>query len=49
MDRFFMDNLNNKCPLTPRKCAKKVVIDFRRPVAHLKCFTLGKKLAYNLA
>ena len=23
MDRFLMDNLNNKCPLTPHECAKK--------------------------
>ena len=33
MDRFLMDNLNNKCPLTPHECAKKVVLDFRRPIA----------------
>ena len=33
MDSFLMDNLNNKCPLTPRECVKKVVLDFQWPVA----------------
>ena len=28
MDRFLMDNLNNKCALTPCECTKKVVLDF---------------------
>ena len=23
MDRFLMDNLNDKCPLTPHECVKK--------------------------
>ena len=32
MDRFLMHNLNNKCPLTPHEWAKKVVLDFQRPV-----------------
>ena len=28
-----MDNLNNKCALTPHECVKKVVLDFQQPVA----------------
>ena len=44
MDRFLMDNLNNKCPLTPHECAKKVVLDFRRPVALPQVFRTGKKI-----
>ena len=28
---------------------KKVVLDFRKPVAPLKCFELGNKLAHDLA
>ena len=48
MDRFLMDNLNNKWPLTPRKCVKKVVLDLRRPIAPPEVFSTGKKLAYNL-
>ena len=33
MDRFLMQYLNNKCALTLRESVKKVVLDFRRPVA----------------
>ena len=44
MDTFLIDNLINKCPLTPRECAKKVVLDLRRLVAPPYVFRTGKKI-----
>ena len=49
MDRFLVQYLNNKCTLTLCESVKKVVLDFRRPVAPPKCFELGNKLAHDLA
>ena len=44
-----MQYLNNKYALTLRQCVKKVVLDFRQPIAPPKCFRLGNKLAHDLA
>ena len=33
MDRFLMQYINNKCALIIHESVKKVVLDFRRPVA----------------
>ena len=44
-----MQYLNNKYALILRESVKKVVLDFRWPVAPLKCFGLGNKLAHDLA
>ena len=49
MDRFLMQYINNKCALIIRESVKKVVLNFRRPIAPLKCFGLGNKLAHDLA
>ena len=49
MDRFLMQYLNNKCTLILRESVKKVVLNFRWPVAPPKCFGLGNKLAHDLA
>ena len=49
MDIFLMQYLNNKCSLTLHESVKKVVLDFRQPVAPPKCFGLGNKLAHDLA
>ena len=47
MDRFLMQYINNKCTLILCESVKKVVLDFRWPVAPR--FGLGNKLAYDLA
>ena len=49
MDKFLMEYINNKCALILRESVKKVVLNFRRPVAPPKCFGLGNKLAHDLA
>ena len=41
MDRFLMDNFNNKCALTPHECVKKVVLDFQQPLAPPYVFHTG--------
>ena len=49
MDTFLMQYISNKCALILHESVKKVVLDFRRPIAPLKCFGLGKKLTSDLA
>ena len=49
MDRFLMQYISNKCALILHESVKKVVLNFLQPVAPLKCFGLGKKLAHDLA
>ena len=49
MDRFLMQYINNKCALIIRESVKKVVLNFQEPIAPLKCFGLGNKLAHDLA
>ena len=43
MDRFLMQYLNNKYALTLHQCVKKVVLDFRQPVAPPLVFRIGKQ------
>ena len=50
MDRFLMDNLNNKYALTSRECVKKSGTRLSTTCSTpLKCFALGKKLVHDLA
>ena len=49
MDRFLVQHLNYKCTLTLCESVKKVVLDFRQPVAPPKCFGFGNKLAHDFA
>ena len=49
MARFLMQYISNKYALILRESVKKVVLDFRRPIAAPKCFGLGNKLAHDLA
>ena len=49
MDRFLMQYISKKCTLILYESVKKVVLDFRQPVAPPKCFGLGNKLAHDLA
>ena len=49
MDRFLIEYMSNKCTLILHESVKKVVLNFRQPVAPPKCFGLGNKLAHDLA
>ena len=44
MDRFLMQYINNKCALILRESVKKVVLNFRRPVAPRYVFWIGKQI-----
>ena len=44
MDRFLMQYINNKCALILHESVKKVVLDFRRPVAPPYVFWIGKQI-----
>ena len=44
MDRFLVQYLNNKGTLTLCEGVKKVVLDFRQPVAPPLVFWIGKQI-----
>ena len=43
MDRFLMQYISNKCALILCESVKKVVLDFRQPVAPPLVFWIGKQ------
>ena len=44
MDRFLMQYINNKCALILHESVKKVVLNFRQPVAPPYVFWIGKQI-----